>query len=233
VNRIKSKPRQPFWGLLRRRECLRATRRGWALLLVAAAGLLILLGLTVHPFLAADESVPSKVMVVEGWLPDYALQEAAAEFQRNGYTQLYVTGVPLTEGSYLLEYKTYAQLGAATLVKLGLGSNVVQAVPAPEVPQDRTYTSAATLRKWLGEQGPLPEALTVVSLGPHARRTRLLFQKALGPKVKVGIRAIGVREYDPQRWWASSNGVRNVVDEAVAYAYARFLFRAKNAPPPG
>ena len=44
------------------------------------------------------------------------------------------------------EFKTYAELGASVLIKFGLRTNVVQAVPTPNVVQDRTYTSAITLK---------------------------------------------------------------------------------------
>jgi hypothetical protein len=212
---------------LHRRDCLRFTWRGRLLLLVAAVVSVIVLGRAVHPFLALEQPVASRLLVVEGWLPDYGLAEAAAEFQTNGYAKLYVTGVPLTEGGFLSEYKTLAQVGAATLLKMGLSSNVVEAVPAPEVRQDRTYASAVALRERLRAAGLQPESLMVISHGPHARRTRLLFEKAMGPSVKIGIKAVPVREYDPKRWWTSSSGVRTVVDEVTAYFYARLLFRAK------
>lgn len=32
-------------------------------------------------------------------------------------------------------------------------------------------------------------------------------------------------EYDPRHWWRTSEGVRNVVGESIAYLYARFFFR--------
>jgi hypothetical protein len=52
----------------------------------------------------------------------------------------------------------------------------------------------------------------------------LLFQKVLGNKVKVGIIACPDCYYDSQRWWATSEGVRTVTSEGLAYLYARFVF---------
>jgi len=40
----------------------------------------------------------------------------------------------------------------------------------------------------------------------------------------VGVIAIEHREYDPKHWWVSSNGVRTVLDELIAYAYALIIF---------
>ena len=132
-------------------------------------------------------------------------------------------------GAHLSAYQTYAQLGAATLIKLGLNSNVVQAVPAPFVRHDRTYLSAVTLKKWLLEHDIVLTRIQLISYGPHARRSRLLFQKALGKDVAIGVIPIPSREYDAQHWWLYSAGVRSVIGEGSAYLYARFLF----VPPKG
>ena len=43
-------------------------------------------------------------------------------------------------------------------------------------------------------------------------------------KVKVGVIAIENEEYDPKRWWVSSEGVRTVINETIAYVYALVIF---------
>ncbi len=192
------------------------------MLAVAALGFLALK--ETYPFLAITEPVTGGALVVEGWAPDYALEEMIAEFNRNHYRTLFVTGGPLEKGAPLSEYRTYAELASATLTRLGLSSNVVQAVPAPLVRKDRTYASAVALRDWLQRHGGVTN-LNVVTIGPHARRTRLMFERALGPDAKVGIVALRDRDYNPDRWWTSSAGFRTVTGEMIAYGYARLLFR--------
>jgi hypothetical protein len=157
-------------------------------------------------------------------MPDYALQTVLEEFKRNHYEHLYVTGGPMAQGTHLSAYKTYAQLGAATLISLGLDSNLVQAVPAPTVRQDRTYASAVMLKKWLLAHGIQPTSIQVMTDGCHARRSRLLYQLAMGPDVKIGVSSIPSTEYDPRHWWRYSAGVREVMSEGLAYLYARLLF---------
>ena len=217
-----------LWGFFRRRQCLVPTLRGWlALSLLFGAPTFIgvrLLG----PFLSVNEPAPGGVLVVEGWAPDYALELAMVEFSRNHYDKLFVTGVPLEQGAPLSEYKTYAELGAAILLKLGLGTNAVQPVPAMLVRKDRTYATAASLKRWMREHGMTPAKINLMTLGPHARRSRLMFEKAFGDGVTVGVMAIPCRDYDPAHWWRSSAGVRVVIAEGLAYVYARFFF----SPPP-
>lgn len=212
--------------MLRRRSCAVPTFRGCIVISLSVGVLLILFVRSLYPFLALNDPVPGGLLVVEGWAPDYGLQIAMEEFKREHYQKIYVTGGPLELGFHLAAYKTYAQLGAATLIRLGLDSNVVQAVPAPMVRQDRTYTAAVSLKKWLLEHGIQPTKIQLMTEGPHGRRSRLLYEKAMGHEVVIGVTSIPSRQYDPQHWWRYSAGFRNVVDEAVAYLYARLLFSA-------
>ena len=171
-----------------------------------------------------NDPVPGGVLVVEGWSPDYALEMAKTEAERNSYHKLYVTGGPLEEGAPLSEYKTYAELGAATLQRMGMSKDAVQAVPAPYERKDRTYTGAVALRDWFQQHGGVPNTIDLISIGAHSRRSRLLFQMAFGNDTRVGIIAVKDRSYDPNHWWKSSAGVRAVLGEMIAYGYARFLF---------
>jgi len=59
----------------------------------------------------------------------------------------------------------------------------------------------------------------------------LLYEKAFGKGSEVGIIAVPDHGYDAKRWWASSKGFRDVTDEAIAYVYARLIFRAPRDEP--
>jgi hypothetical protein len=179
-----------------------------------------------YSFLAVNDPKPGGVLVVEGWAGDYALAAVVADFNRYSYEKVYVTGGPIEWGAPLSQYKTYAELGTATLLALGMSTNVVQAVPAPGVKQDRTYACAVALKKWVDERGIEITRINLLTVGPHARRSRLLFQKSFGKDMPIGVVAIAERDYDCRYWWRSSRGFRQVTDEAIAYFYARFLFRA-------
>ncbi len=215
---------RPRWGLVRRREVWLPTWRGWLLLGLSAAALGLFFLIRIHAFLAESAPVPGGLLAVEGWGSDETFEAAIAEFHRHPYERLYVTGGPVDTGSFLSEYKSYAERGAAILEKLGLSTNQVQAVPAPKVRRDRTYAAAESLGRWLREHGQHPSALNVLTEDTHARRSRLLYQKALGKRVAVGVIALPPADYDPKRWWRSSAGVRSVIGETIAYFYARVFF---------
>jgi hypothetical protein len=77
------------------------------------------------------------------------------------------------------------------------------------------------LKDWLHSHGVTETNFNVISLGPHSRRSRLLFEKALGRDCRVGVTTVEEEGYDARRWWQSSEGVRTVLDEMIAYWYAR------------
>ena len=218
--RQKSKP--PIIRLIQRQEIWMLTIQGWIVTFLCAAALFIL-GIThVQPFLAVTP-INADVLVVEGWMPDDALKQAFKEFKSGAYRQIITTGTPVEKGSFLTEYKNYAELAAASLKKLGLSPEKVIAVPTPAKIKDRTYAAAVTLRQWLSKTNPLLESVNLYTYDVHTRRSWLLFKKALAPKVKVGAIAAKTQDYNPKSWWKSSAGVRTVLDEFIAYLYAQFV----------
>ena len=161
---------------------------------------------------------------MEGWAPDYVLAEGVNEFQRRHYNGLFVTGGPIDKGAPFCEQGTYAEFGAATIHRINSQVQMVQAVPAPLVRQDRTYVSAVALKQWTEGHGVIAKTVNVMTLGAHARRTRLLYEKAFGEGTKIGILAVDDLTFDSHRWWASSPGFRTVTSELLAYFYARVFF---------
>ena len=213
------------WSLTRRANVPLPTWRGWILILLFCC--LVLMGgrRAVYPFLAVNSPEPGGLLVIEGWAPSYALEMAREELKAGHYQRICVTGGPLELGANLTSFGSYAEVGAASLIKLGLGTNEVQAVPAPWVRQDRTYTSAVALGAWIKEHPVSPLKMTLVTVGPHARRSRLMFAKALGKDFRVGVVAVPPSDYEPSKWWKSSAGFRNVTGEIIAYLYAKVWFR--------
>lgn len=176
-----------------------------------------------NAFLSKNEPLKSETLVVEGWLPDYALQQVMEKFKTEKYRNVITTGGPLKTGSYLKEYKDYAQLAKATLVAMGMDEKDVIAVKAPDVKRERTFYSALALKGWMDDHDVHPSSLDLVSLGPHARRSTMLFQKAFKDEVKIGSIAITPEDYDPDKWYGSSEGLRVTINELIAYIYVVLL----------
>jgi hypothetical protein len=203
------------WGL---------TVWGWlAVLFSAAAAVLFGIG-QVHGLLAITNPVEGELLVVEGWIPDYAMKGAKAEFEKSGYTLLIAVGGPLRLGSDLSRYKSYARLTQARLAEMGFKKEKIIEIETLDAKTDRTYDSARAVKQWITSNGMSVTGLNVYTLGAHARRSRLLFQKAIGNEVGVGVVAAVDESYDPDSWWRSSNGARVVGSELIAYIYAIVFF---------
>ena len=202
--------------LFKQKTCTVPTLVGWLLIFILICVAFCILINSVHPFLSLNKPIEAKVLVVEGWLPDYAVAMAMNEFKKSNYSKLITTGGPLEQGEYLSEYTTFAQLSAATFKKLGLDSNVIVAVPTPEVGKNRTYASACDVKRWIDTSKLSIHSINLVSQGAHSRRSWLLYQRAFGEKIKVGIICSPDKSYDAKKWWMSSKGFRAVTDEIIA-----------------
>jgi uncharacterized SAM-binding protein YcdF (DUF218 family) len=208
--------RQYRWGL---------SRSAKLFLLVVIVTLVVVTFWNVYPFLAVTQRVDADVLVVEGWAHPYAMRVSAEEFQNHSYRRAFTTGGPVVgNGGYVNDYQTSASVGAELLKKAGVPAELVQMVPSHIIGRDRTYSSAIALRDWLREHDMQVRRLNIVTEAAHARRTRLLFEKALGSNVVVGVIAVPSPDFDARRWWRYSEGVEEVVTEGVAYLYAKFFF---------
>ena len=207
---------------IRKRRVL--TPVGWVVLLIVFSSILVSILLFVHPFLAPIKSAGGGILVVEGWLPDYALKKAKERFQQGNYQLLVTTGGEIDKGYHLSEYKTWAELTASRLKSLDFPEDKIMTAPAHKnFKKDRTYHSILAVQRRLNKEGFNEASIDIVSLGAHARRSWVLSEKIFS-SVNVGVIAISPNEYDVSRWWLSSEGVRNVISESIAYLYARFIF---------
>ena len=90
--------------------------------------------------------------------------------------------------------------------------------------RDRTYSSGLSLKKWFLEHNIINAKVDVLAIGSHARRSQSLFQKALGDNFEVGIISVEDINYDKNKWWKASIGVRTVMSETIAYFYVKLFF---------
>jgi hypothetical protein len=220
----KAAPQRKSRGFFKRREIWMPTWKGWLVL----AGVAVLLGwacaMGVYPFLALNRPIREGSIIVEGWVADQTLKEVLEEFGRGSYEKIYVVGGPLDQGATLARYGSYAELGKASLTNLGAPSEKIVAVPAPFVPQDRTYTAFLFLGKYFETNG-LPRAVHLISEGAHARRSALMLETVLEGKCGIGVTALDPKQFDARHWWTTSVGFKHVLGETLSYVYARVFFR--------
>ena len=205
---------QPRWGL---------TIKGWLLTIFSVIAVTIFLVFNIHSFLAPTAPIEAEALVIEGWIGDDGIKGAIAEFEERDYQILITVGTPLPLGGYLSEYKNFAQLSTATAVKLGFNADKIATIATPPIKRDRTLASAIAVKQWLRQNYPQITAINVYSKHVHSRRSWLLYRRVFEPKIEVGIIAHPALDYDARTWWLSSEGVRVIIGEAIAYVYGKFF----------
>ena len=209
--------------LARRRELWLPTIWGWLALLLMGAATIVVVARNLHSFLAINEPVGARILVIEGWLHQPQLDEAVAVFRSGRYERILTTGGPIHYWPDSHGPATLAERAADYLKRL-LPDASITAVPAPDSMRDRTFLTAVVVREWAKRSGLSFEALDVFSAGTHARRSRILYRLAFGPKIKVGVFAVKSPDYDADAWWRTSHGAEEVVQQAIGLLWVQCCF---------
>ena len=220
--RRRRRKKQLLFGLITYRYRWGLSIRGWIGIFGAIALLIWSILFKLEPFLAHTAPVKADILIVEGWIGDDGIIGAMEEFKSHPYQLLITAGSNFGRGEYLSEYKDFAHLSKATLVTLGFDPEKIQPIPTPTAIRDRTLTSAVEVQKWLRQKKLKPQGINLYTVDVHSRRTWMLYKQILAP-IPVGIISHPPQDYDPQRWWGTSEGFRKVFSESLAYLYAKFL----------
>ena len=218
-------------ALFHRRHVWLPTVWGAVLGLVALAAIAVALIANAPGYLAVTEPARgangkgARVLIVEGWMDDRELDQAVAVFRRGHYERIVTTGGPIETWVGLpVPWKDYAERGARYLAAHGLADATIDAVPAPASAQDRTFLSAVVVRDWAARRQVRLDAVDLLSVGVHARRSRMMFRAAFGPGVEVGVIAARPTFHDTQRWWKTSGGAKVVLGESISLAWTACCF---------
>lgn len=191
-------------------------RRRWVLWGVLGVLGLIAAALAVrylHPFLAVDAPVRANVLVVEGWLPEHALERAVAEARSGRYELVVISGMATSDGTVpgAIRARTFLQTA-------GLPPPAVEVVMIEVTRWNRTSTMARAVRDRLVELRVVTTGVNILSLGPHARQSLLAYSRMLGPAVATGVIQVPKSEYDPSHWWASLIGIAKTLTHFAGWA---------------
>jgi hypothetical protein len=121
--------------------------RGWIVIGAAALVACYLLFINAYRFLAITRGGNSDMLVIKGWVHDYAITAGAEEFQTGAYHHLFATGGPVTgQRGYLNDYNAPPSVDAELLKKPAYRPNRCKLFPSHVIGHDRTYSSAVALQ---------------------------------------------------------------------------------------
>jgi uncharacterized SAM-binding protein YcdF (DUF218 family) len=173
-------------------------------------------------FLSVTDRLQPDVLVVEGWIGLAGVRAAETEFEQHGYRYIVATG-DLHTDLWDEDHLSFAEMTARELIRLGVPENAIIVAPAKETERHRTYQSCVAVRLALQARGMQPKTLNVFTLGPHARRSRLIFAKVEGPATKVGVVSWAPAGFQGTPWWLSSRRAKALITETVGYVYEALL----------
>jgi hypothetical protein len=169
-------------------------------------------------FLSLNRPFPAEELVVEGWIGLEALNGAAQEAKEGGYHYVVVTGGPTSE-RWTERSWNYADMAAKELIRLGVPREKIIGAPTENNKRQRTFGSAVAVRRALEAKGISPSSINVFTIGPHARRSQLVFAKVFGRRPNVGIIAWFPPNYHTVSWWHSSERSKEMITESAAYLF--------------
>ena len=174
--------------------------------------------------------MPADTLVVEGWIGRSGLRAAADEFWRGGYLYI-VTAGGLTSGRWEDQPQSYAEMAANELIRLGIPRERLTVAISEKTERYRTFESAVAVWRTLGLAGIKPKGINIFTIGPHARRSVMVFTK-VNWGVKIGVIGWCPPEYQKERWWQSSERSKDLIEEVVGYLYEALLNsgRRSNSP---
>lgn len=199
------------------------TLYGWILILLLLFVSSILSLKAVYPFLSRSIKPNSKILVVEGWIPDSGIKNAIRCYRENGYQQMIVTGVPITQWTFSSPFSNMAEATKETMRQNFFRDSILIASIPNTVLRDRTYATAVALKMEAEKSALSLDSFDLYSMGAHARRSHLMFSKVF-PDSKIGLIVDTDPSFDSDTWYKTSRGFRIVFSELVSYFYSRLFF---------
>ena len=181
-------------------------------------------------FFSLTRRVSAQVLVVEGWIGNDGVRAAAAEFGRGGYQYIVATGGQAEDRQ---DRSNYAEMAEQELIRSGIPKDKMIIAPTGEIEHERTFKSAVAAWRALKKRGIHPEAINVLTLGPHARRSRLVYAKVYAPATQVGVIAWAPSDYEAAPWWQSSSRTKCFLKEIVGYPFEVLLNSGRTSDSPG
>ncbi|MCB1089888.1 MAG: YdcF family protein [Verrucomicrobiae bacterium] len=200
------------------------TGRGW-LAILGGVGLSVwAITVACHPFLAVEERFPDgpgtvDLLCVEGWSSESVIDAVAEAYKSGKYGRIAVTGGPTQSRERLIGFASYAALGAFRLERRGVPADRIIVSEPAYADRRRTLNDILELRRTLRMAGVEPCRLQIFSTSVHTRRTRLLYRRVFGTGTEIRALALPPEDYDPEHWWATSEGLKTVVMESISLAF--------------
>jgi len=194
----------------------------WILLLVLMTSSGLLWWFKGESFFAVTDRNPAEILILESWIGVEGVHAAKAEFDQGGYKYLVVTG-SFTGKHWSARRWSQVEIAQIELERMHVPPDRIILTPTLDPGSQRTFATAAIAHRTLLARGITPAAVTVFTLGAHARRSRLIHAKVFGAHTSVGVVSWMPEEYAREPWWKSSDRAEDLLKETAGYLYELLL----------
>jgi hypothetical protein len=108
-------------------------------------------------------------------------------------------------------FNSNAELARNRLITMGMNPSQIIATSGETVIVNRTLTSALAFRDWLKHTNSDISGINIVSMGAHARRTWMIYNKILKEKYPIGIIALHDNIYTQSRIYRLFKNIRETL----------------------
>jgi hypothetical protein len=173
----------------------------------------------VDPFLARSSPVNAEMLIIEAWVDTRYMRTAVQEFRKGKYRHIFVVGDSQSSGSQGKSADDVERI-MDTLIQLDIAPSLITGVPVPPKKWHKTWSQALTFRNYIARSNYPIKAVNVFTLGVHARKSQLLYQRAVGPDIQVGVISVTHYGRSSGHWWLTIGGIYGVAKNSVAYVDA-------------
>lgn len=116
-----------------------------------------------------------------------------------------------------------ADYAAFVLKYIGFKDSIIS-IPVLSSKVSRTYSCARAFREWYTGSDYNNKPVNILSLGPHTRRTWMIYKKVLGKDNDVGIILVNDKNFNKKNWWKSLTGIKDTIYEMAGCIYILIVF---------
>lgn len=213
----------PFPKLFEKRMMLWPTKVGMLCIALALVSPAALWGFFGDRYLACSDTRASKgILVVEGWISGIGIKAAADEFRTGNYDEVVAAGSYSAE-QWNPQRWNFAVVAKENLIRYGVEPSKIVFAPARDVDSHRTFETALAVSDAVHSRPGKSKCVTIFTRGMHARRSRAVYSKVLGPEYQVQVISWWPSAGDSNRWWQSSERAKDFIMESIAWAYELLL----------
>ncbi|MCK4352397.1 YdcF family protein [candidate division WOR-3 bacterium] len=179
----------------------------------------------IYSFLSYEKIFKTDTVVVEGWISNSEMRQSANNILSNNVKRVIVPGDKAELALIHYPVNNYADIGRLRLIDCGVNEEKIITCPF-ETKRNRTLNAAVYVKKIIQKKGI--KSFIIFTEDVHARKTYVSYKKVFGNKYKIGVMPIPNDVFDNKNWYKSSEGMKTVITESIAYIYLVCFQRFKH-----